>query len=133
MDLRRFAIGGYRHTGADIHAQFGLLVHYTTRDVARLIVASGMIGAPGRGLWLSPSPYAACVAPYNLGVDTPRDLVLLVDVSGVAEVWGPGSAAISRAFPDIWRGGAVEFYVPHPIPLAAIRSTVRLDPCGDTH
>lgn len=85
------------------------------------------------GCWLTPTPYAACMAPYNLGLNTPRDVCVLIDVSDIVEVWGPGTIPPSNQYPDTWRGGGIEFYTPTPIRLAAVREVIELAPCGDTH
>lgn len=117
--------------GQLIAARYGLLAHYLSVTALPAIVAQAAIGGPG-GTWLTPTPYAGCVAPYDLGLRSPRDLCMLVDVSQLARVWGPGTAVPSILYPTTWRGGAVEFFVPGPIPLRSVRELIRLHACGDS-
>jgi len=117
-------------TGQQIAARYGLLAHYLSATALPTIVAQAHIGGPG-GSWLTPTPYAGCVAPYDLGLRSPRDLCMLVDVSQLAQVWGPGTAVPSSVHPTTWRGGAMEFFVPGPVPLQHVRELIRLHTCGD--
>ncbi len=117
--------------GGEVARRYGLLAHYTSVDRLPSIIRSGGIGSPG--CWLSPTAYAACMTPYNLGLDSPRDLCLLVDVSGVSQLWGPGTSPSSGRHPSIWRGGGIEFFAPSPIPLDQVRHIVMAEPCGDGH
>ena len=117
--------------GQQIAARYGLLAHYLSATALPAIVAQASIGGPG-GTWLTPTPYAGCVAPYDLGLRSPRDLCMLVDVSQLARVWGPGTAVPSILYPTTWRGGAVEFFVPGPIPLQSVRELIGLHACGDS-
>lgn len=55
--------------GAQVTQQYGLLAYYTTAAFLPVLLATGM-GASG-GCWLTPTPYAACMAPYDLGINTP--------------------------------------------------------------
>ncbi len=120
-------------TGAEVAARYGHLAYYLHSRWLSSVVRLGYIGTPGRGTWLTPSPYAGCLVPYNLGLDTPRDLCLLVDVSSLSTLWGPGMAGRSSDHPDIWRGGGIEFFVPGPIDLAHVKMLVWITPCGDPH
>jgi hypothetical protein len=113
--------------------RYGLLSHYTIWQGLTLALDTGSVGGP-QGCWLTPTPYAGCVAPYDLGLNTPRDVCLLVDVSELVQLWGPGMAAPSGLHPSIWRGGALEFYSPFPIEFTRVRRVViGVDTCGDTH
>lgn len=131
---RLFTLGlsAYKLPGRSVADALGCLVHYTTPEGIVLINGSGAVGPPGGGVWLTPTPYAACMTPYDLGLPSPRKFALVIDVSTVAELWGPGTAP-STAFPSMWRGGGTEFYVPSRIPLSAIREVIELQPCGDEH
>lgn len=117
-------------TGRRVASRFGLLAHYLSATTLPAVVARATLGGPG-GTWLTPTPYASCVAPYDLGLRSPRDLCMLVDVSRLARMWGPGTATPSNLFPTIWRGGAMEFFVPGPVPLQYVRAAIRLHTCGD--
>ena len=132
QELYRQRVSRYRHTGAEVSVQYGLLVHYTTVDVLAAIVELGRIGG-NAGCWLTPIAYAACIVPYDLGLASPRDICLLVDVTTLTELWGPGTSPRSSTYPSIWRGGGVEFFSPDPIPLECLHRIVRVEPCGDTH
>ncbi len=121
-----------RTTGRDVAARYGLVAHYMSSSVLPTAMALGWIGGPG-GTWLSPTPYAGCLVSYDLGLNTPRDLCILVDVSAFDEVWGPGTAEASTLHSTIWRGGGIEFFVPGPISIDHVREVIRLSPCGDTH
>lgn len=116
--------------GRDIAAAFGPLMYYSETDALDPIFESGFLGRH-HGVWLTTSPYAACVAPAALGLNGPRDVVLYVDVSGVAKLWGPGFVRPSAVFARQWTGGAVEFFSPAPLPVAAITGVAPADPCGD--
>lgn len=117
-------------TGRRVASRFGLLAHYLSATTLPAVVARATLGGPG-GTWLTPTPYASCVAPYDLGLRSPRDLCMLVDVSRLARMWGPGTAIPSNLFPTIWRGSAMEFFVPGPVPLQYVRAAIRLHTCGD--
>ena len=117
-------------TGRQIAARFGYLAHYLSATTLPAVVAQASIGGPG-GTWLTPTPYAGCIAPYDLGLRTPRDLCMLVDVRRLARIWGPGTAVSSNLHPTIWRGGAMEFFVRGPIPIQYVRALIRLHTCGD--
>jgi hypothetical protein len=117
-------------SGREVADVYGLLAHYTTVDRLALYAEAGQVGA-GKGVWLTPTPYAACMAPYALGLDDPRDLCLLIDVSDLRCLWGPGTTPPSRRFPGIWLGGGVEFYSADPIPIVSVRRIYRIRPCGD--
>lgn len=116
--------------GRQVASRYGLLAHYLAATTLPAVVAQAALGGPG-GTWLTPTPYAGCVAPYDLGLRSPRDLCMLVDVSRLARMWGPGTAIPSNLFPTIWRGGAMEFFVPGPVPLQYVRAVIRLHTCGD--
>lgn len=92
-----------------------------------------MIGRLGSGLWLTPTVYASCMAPYDLGLAGPADIALLVDPSALTQVWGPGTAAPSRYFGHTWLGAGIEFYSTAPLPLAGVIDVVELEPCGGGH
>lgn len=109
---------------------YGPLLHYTTAPVLRLIIAAGELGRPNAGVWLTPSPYSACLAPYELGLYSPRDVCLLIDTSGIPGLYGPAMAAPSSTA-RLWRGGALEFFSPSPISLDHVLEAVEVGTCGD--
>lgn len=119
-------------SGSDIANTYGLLAHYTTEIALELIALAGHIKG---GCWLTPTSYAACMVPYNLGLNHPCEICLLLDVCSVPEMWGPGTIPPSRQFPTVWQGRGIEFYVPrdHVIPVTAITARFRLRSCGGTH
>lgn len=123
----------FRFSGATVADEYGLLAHYTTVSGLGLIRDDGFIGGKNGGCWLTPTPYAACIAPYDLGLDTPRNLCLLVDVSKLQELWGPGTSEESRWNPAVWQGGAIEFYSAAPVPYEYVKHVIPLAPCGDLH
>jgi hypothetical protein len=117
-------------TGADVARAYGLLAHYINRDRLALIIQSDRIGP---GCWLTPTAYAACITPYNLGLDSPRNMCLLIDVSELPRLWGPGKCGASGFRPNIWRGGGIEFFTPDPVPFGSVRHIIELETCGDEH
>lgn len=119
-------------TGTEIARAFGPLVHYTNENGFEWIQLTGHIGGPG-GCWLTPTGYAACMVPYNLGLRSPRDRCLLIDVSGIDSLWGPGTAPRSDVHANLWKGGGVEFFTPEPVPVENVIRTFHLQPCGDIH
>ena len=125
-----YSTGQNAVTGADVARAYGLLAHYINRDRLALIIEAGRIGP---GCWLTPTAYAACLTPYNLGLDSPRNMCLLIDVSELARLWGPGKCGASRYRPNIWRGGGIEFYTPDAIPFDSVRHIMELETCGDEH
>jgi hypothetical protein len=122
--------GQGRMTGPEVSAAFGPLLHYTDPDGVRGILAASQIGFSGRGVWLTPVPYASCLAPYDLGLESPRNVCLVVDPEILPELYGPGTAAPSTSFGSIWRGGGVEFFSTTPVPLSAVRDIVEVSTCG---
>lgn len=122
-------------SGQDVHAAFGLLVHYTSSRWVDAMLAADVVGRPGAGCWLTPSPHAACMAPYSLGLDSPRNIGLLIDVRSLPTLWGPGTCPPSRLHPNIWRGGGIEFVCPAatPIPFSLVQDVVQIEPCGDIY
>ncbi len=100
--LELFRRGDPPLSGSDVANTFGCLAHYTTRDSLILIRRSGVIG-PG-GCWLTPTGYPGCIVPYDLGLNTPRDICLVVDVRPLAELWGPGTAAPSGVYGPVLKG-----------------------------
>ena len=124
-----FNMGEEPVSGHTVSQKYGLLAHYCNADRLPLIFTSGQIGNPL--CWLSPTPYASCMSPYGLGLDTPRNACLLVDVEEVSRLWGPGICPPSRSRPNIWRGGGVEFFSPDPITTDLVRHIIELEPCGD--
>lgn len=117
-------------TGADVAARYGLLVHYTQWRYLPLMVQAGAIRAQ---CWLTPTPYSECIVPYNLGLDSPREVCLLVDVSSLRTLWGPALIPPSSLHPTIWRGGGIEFFSADPLPLTCVKDVIELAPCGDEH
>jgi hypothetical protein len=117
-------------TGQDVAGRYGLLAHYTSLDRLVLIHECGGLYP---GTWLTPTAYASCMAPYNLGLNTPRDVCLLIDVSGIQALWGPGRARSSATAPNIWQGRGIEFYCPSRIDWDSIRRRLPVWPCGDRH
>jgi hypothetical protein len=120
--------------GQVVAATYGLLAYYTRRQHVPTKWRARVLGRPGSGCWLAPTAHAACMVPYNLGVDSPRDVCLLVDVSAVTDLWGPGTAPPASKYPGIWRGGGIEFYCPpqSSISFAAVQAVIDIEPCGDT-
>jgi hypothetical protein len=112
---------------------YGLLAHYTRRQFVVGMRRAGFVGRLHAACWFAPTAHAACMVPYNLGVDSPRDVCLLVDVSKVPQLWGPGTAPASSNYPGIWRGGGVEFYCPAgtPVQFAWVQAVIDIHPCGD--
>lgn len=111
---------------------YGLLAHYTRRQHVPMMWRARSVGRPSSGCWLAPTAHAACMVPYNLGVDSPRDVCLLVDVRAVPELWGSGTSPPATNYPAIWIGGGVEFYCPvgSNIPFASVQAVIDIDPCG---
>lgn len=77
----------YRMFGEEAAREYGLMLHYASAVYAGLIRDSGAVGVLGFGAWLTPTAYAGCMAPPDLGLNTPRDLVLVLDVACVSEIW----------------------------------------------
>lgn len=119
-------------SGRKVASSYGLLAHYLTWDALVWVIEQGAIGG-SQGCWLTPTPYAACMAPYDLGLNTPRNVCLLVDVSDLPELWGPGTSPPSGRYPAVWQGGGVEFFSTAPIDLGHIRDFQEIAPCGDSH
>ena len=114
-------------SGKRVAEVYGYLAHYTRRVLLELLRAEG-IGITG--CWLTPIKHNGCYAPYELGVNSPRDVCLLIDVEGV-ELWGPGTSPPSTQFGDIWRGGGIEFFSPKPLDFSRVRKVVYPCPtCG---
>jgi len=84
--------GGEALSGGQVAEKYGLLAHYATSDALRRYLEGDAIGGGYGGCWLTPTIYAACMAPYTLGLAAPKDVCLLVDVTDVAELWSPGTA-----------------------------------------
>jgi hypothetical protein len=114
-------------TGASVAETYGHLLHYTVVDFIGAITTTG-VGRPGHGVWLTPSSYSACVVPYRLGLTTPRDVCVVVDVSTVPDLWGPGTARPGAA---VWTGGGLEFFASGPIPPSNIVDVIGIATCGD--
>lgn len=116
-------------TGAQVAAVFGPnLIHYTLATHLPSIRREGQVGLEGRGLWLTPSPYAGCQAPYNLGLRSGINVCLTINIESVDALWGPGTAGQGAA---PWPGGGIEFYCPHPLPTHLVTSYRLLESCGD--
>ena len=128
--LDMFRAGEEAVTGEEVAGVYGLLVHYTNSDRLPSIIESESIGP---GCWLTPTIYPACMVPYNLGLGSPRDICLLIDVSSILELWGPGTCRPSTRHAPIWPGGGIEFYTPKPVEFSLVRSIIEIEPCGDTH
>ena len=118
--------------GHQVADTYGLLAHYTTWEALEWMLASNKIGGE-TGCWLTPTPYAACMVPYALGLNTPRTVCLLVDVRSVRTLRGPGTSPPSGRHPTIWRGGGIEFFSPDPVPFDCVRRVIEIRPCGDMH
>ena len=130
--------------GAAVAKAFGLLATYVTTSALLQAQSKGLFGTspdpkdPGApwGLWLTPTPYAACIAPYNLGLNSPRDWCVLVDVTGLSPMWGPGTCVYSMRYPATWRGGGIEFYLEAQVPWSDnkyVKDVLPVRPCGDPH
>lgn len=117
--------------GSDVAAAFGFLVHYTTRDSLIQIRRSGFIGGSS-GCWLTPTGYSGCMVPYDLGLNTARDICLIVNVAGVADLWGLGTAP-PGSLVSIWKGGGIEFYSHQPIDFTNVVMMSTCGTCGDPH
>jgi hypothetical protein len=120
-------------TGAQIANAYGqFLLHYTTLIRLAQMVQAGQIGGDA-GCWLTPTTLAACMAPYDLGLNTPRSVCLVIDVRNVPALWGPGTVPGSKAHRAIWSGGGIEFYSPptQPLSTALITRVHEIEPCGD--
>lgn len=128
IDLYR--MGTPSVSGADVANVYGLLSHYTTSQRLAQMINVNLIGG-GHGCWLTTTPYGACVAPYNLGLDSPRELCVLIDVRSLRQLWGPGTCPPSYQYRNIWLGGAIEFFSPTPIPFNLVRRVCEIFPCGD--
>jgi hypothetical protein len=132
-ELARFGVTSHSLTGTTIASAYGVLLHYTRRQFLRAIMDSGMIGRHGSGLWLTPTAYASCMVPYDLGLTGPADVALVLDPSSLGPVWGPGTAAPSRSFGQLWMGAGIEFYTSVPLALTAVLDVIDLEPCGGGH
>lgn len=130
--LSLFQAGAPPRSGAQVFDAYGYLLHWTESSVLPLIAASRSVGSLG-GVWLTPTAYAACMTPYDLGLNSPRDAVLVVDPRRIPDLWGPGRAAPSGTAPSLWLGGATEFFVPAPLAVSAIVDVLQVEPCGDEH
>lgn len=117
-------------TGAQVASSHPLLLHYTQTEHLITILHNGGIST---GAWLSPSSYTGCMCPYDLGLPSPRDVVLVVEAARLDQLWGPGTSGPSDEHPELWRGGGLEYFVPGGIPLGAIADVLAVDPCGDEH
>jgi hypothetical protein len=118
--------------GHKVADTYGLLAHYTTWEALGWMLKFGNIGGD-IGCWLTPTPYAACMVSYTLGLNTPRTVCLIVDVCEVSTLQGPGTSPPSGRYPTIWLGGGIEFFSPHPIPFKYVKRVIEIRPCGDTH
>ena len=125
-----FGLAGCQLSSRVVADIFGPLFHYTRLEVWPLMQASGGIGRPGVGLWLTPTPLASCMVPYDLGLNAPVDLCLTIDVSMTSTLW-VGRAAASGVHSNVWEGQGLEFYSPVPVPLSAVTSRQSALPCGD--
>ena len=115
-------------SGSEVARSFRYLAHYTTEFFLREIKRSNRLGTDKQGFYLTPTGYPTWLAPYELGLDKPPDRCLLIDVSNITDIWGPGLAEPSAEFQDVWRGGGLEFYVPGPVPYAYV---VQIMECQD--
>lgn len=109
-----------------------MLLHYTSYAGVELIRATGTLGLGEHGVFLTPSLYAGCMVPANLGLRRATDRVLVVDPASLPELWGPGTAVPSDWDP-LWVGGGVEFFSPAPIRLEEVLQWEELGSCGDGH
>lgn len=126
-----YDLGHGAFSGAEVTGEYAVLVHYTTQSLLPDLIAADAIGNPA--CWLTPTPYASCMTPHDLGLPGPRNACLVVDVSGLDAIWGPGTSPPSPSSPGVWRGGGIEFYCPEPVPFSAVEAIIFLEPCGDTH
>lgn len=117
-------------SGVRVASAYGFLSHYTTLGRLAQMLQIGQIGG-NAGCWLTPTTFAACMTPYDIGLDTPRNMCLLVDVGSVPALWGPGTAPASRTHPAIWRGGGLEFFSPQPLSTSLITRVYEILPCGN--
>jgi hypothetical protein len=121
-------------SGKKVASAYGPLAHYTRRARVAQMKQSGVVGQKDTALWLTPIAYSACMAPYDLGLPSPRDVCLLIDVASLQALWGPGTCPPSDTYPDVWQGGGVEFYCPATTLIAfdLVVAILPLSPCGDT-
>lgn len=117
-------------SGAQVANAYGFLSHYTTLPRLLEMIQAGQIGG-NAGCWLTPTTLAACMAPYDMGLNTPRSVCLVINVRDVPALWGPGTAPGSTAYRAIWRGGGIEFYSPQPLRTDLITRVYEIEPCGD--
>ena len=115
-------------SGSAVAQSFGYLAHYTTEFFLQQIKRSNRLGKDKQGFYLTPTGYPTWLAPYELGLNKPPDRCLLIDVSNITDIWGPGLAEPSAEFMDVWRGGGLEFYVPKPVPYSCV---VQIMECQD--
>jgi len=98
--LSLFRAGAPPRSGADVFDAYGYLLHWTESTVLPLIAASPFAGSAS-GVWLTPTAYAACMTPYDLGLNSARDAVLVIDPRRIRDLWGPGRAAPSGTAPGV--------------------------------
>lgn len=128
----------YQVTGQHIREVYGQLYYYTSQSIFdRYISMAGSIGRTGwdGGAFLTPTLYVADIAPYNLGLRTPVSLCIVIRLPDNWELWGPATSNHHPKcrWPDVWEGGAIEFYSPRPIPLDYASDPFDLEPRGDRH
>ncbi|MBI1355303.1 MAG: hypothetical protein GC160_13220 [Acidobacteria bacterium] len=99
-------------SGSSVANTYGPLLHFTSRAALDQIKRTGRLGVPA--CHLTPTAYSSWQASRELGLPDLYDRCLLVNVSTVPRLWGPGRAAPSRLVPG-WVGGGLEFFVPEPI------------------
>ena len=130
MSARRLYLRGEPASlpGSRLARSFGYLAHYTTEFFLQQIKLSKRLGTDKQGFYLTPTGYPTWLAPYELGLNKPPDRCLLIDVSNITDIWGPGLAEPSAEFNDVWRGGGLEFYVPGPVPYSYV---VQIMECQD--
>jgi hypothetical protein len=133
----------YKVTGALANEVYGHLYYYTRRSTYdNDIMPDGYVGLPVDvnnqdvgGVYLTPSLYAADIAPYNLGLNRPVDLCLAIRLPDGWELWGPATSEChpNCQWQDLWEGGAIEFFSPNRVPIQYVVDEVDLEPRGDRH
>jgi hypothetical protein len=115
-------------TGQKVANVYGPLIHYASPNGLDRFEASGSIGP---GCYLTPARLSACMVPYSLGLTSPKSVAIVIDVSRLPALWGPGTVPASTAFDRVWQGGGIEFYCDLDLTIDDVLDVYDLLPCGD--